>query len=199
MKIKIFASVLVICIALGVILGATSAYFSDTETSTGNTFTAGTLDLKIDGLDTNVVKFTQTNMYPDNQPTGSYLLKNAGTLGGYLNITGISFNNLENGILEPEAAAGDTSADVGELGSLLGLSLYFDNDKDGYFSTGDVRIYDGMINNLPASITLNKQLAAGSDVKIMAVVNWWTTPNDNLAQSDSVAVDFTFSLTQKAI
>lgn len=31
-----------------VVVGATTAYFSDTETSTGNTFTAGSLDLKID-------------------------------------------------------------------------------------------------------------------------------------------------------
>lgn len=31
-----------------VAIGATTAYFSDTETSTGNTFTAGSLDLKVD-------------------------------------------------------------------------------------------------------------------------------------------------------
>ena len=31
-----------------VVLGATGAFFSDTETSTGNTFTAGAIDLKVD-------------------------------------------------------------------------------------------------------------------------------------------------------
>ena len=31
-----------------VVIGATGAFFSDTETSTGNTFTAGAIDLKID-------------------------------------------------------------------------------------------------------------------------------------------------------
>ncbi|KKW20518.1 MAG: hypothetical protein UY64_C0045G0015, partial [Parcubacteria group bacterium GW2011_GWA1_51_12] len=31
-----------------VVVGATTAFFSDTETSTGNTFTAGAIDLKID-------------------------------------------------------------------------------------------------------------------------------------------------------
>ena len=31
-----------------VVVGATTAFFSDTETSTGNTFTAGSLDLKVD-------------------------------------------------------------------------------------------------------------------------------------------------------
>lgn len=38
---------LVIALAASMIGAATLAYFSDTETSSGNTFTAGTLDLKI--------------------------------------------------------------------------------------------------------------------------------------------------------
>ena len=31
-----------------VVIGATGAFFSDTETSTGNTFTAGAIDLGVD-------------------------------------------------------------------------------------------------------------------------------------------------------
>lgn len=45
---KILISVSIIAAAAAVIVGATTAYFSDTETSTGNTFTAGSLDLKVD-------------------------------------------------------------------------------------------------------------------------------------------------------
>ena len=37
-----------IAVVAVVVLGATGAFFSDTETSTGNTFTAGDIDLKID-------------------------------------------------------------------------------------------------------------------------------------------------------
>ena len=44
---KILLSVLTIGMVSAVAFGATSAYFSDTETSTGNTFTAGEIDLKI--------------------------------------------------------------------------------------------------------------------------------------------------------
>lgn len=44
---KILLSVSVIAVVAAVVLGVTTAFFSDTETSTGNTFTAGSLDLKI--------------------------------------------------------------------------------------------------------------------------------------------------------
>lgn len=45
---KILISLSVIAAAAAVIVGATTAFFSDTETSMGNTFTAGTLDLEVD-------------------------------------------------------------------------------------------------------------------------------------------------------
>jgi len=63
------------------------AYFSDTETSTGNTFTAGTLDLKVshssagpwtDGV---TGTWTLSNMKPgDETPTKSVFFKNFGTV-----------------------------------------------------------------------------------------------------------------------
>lgn len=59
-----------------VIVGATSAEFSDTETSTNNTFTAGTLDLNVDGGNTNVVKFTVNNMKVGSQNIGTWRLNN---------------------------------------------------------------------------------------------------------------------------
>ena len=45
---KILMSFGVIAIVAAIAIGGTVAYFSDTETSTGNTFTAGSIDLKID-------------------------------------------------------------------------------------------------------------------------------------------------------
>jgi predicted ribosomally synthesized peptide with SipW-like signal peptide len=45
---KIFYSAGVIAFIGALSLGATGAFFSDTETSTGNTFTAGAIDLKVD-------------------------------------------------------------------------------------------------------------------------------------------------------
>lgn len=45
---KILISVSIIAAVAAVVTGATTAFFSDTETSTGNTFTAGAIDLKVD-------------------------------------------------------------------------------------------------------------------------------------------------------
>ena len=43
---KILFTVMAVVLCLG-LMGAAFAYFSDTETSTGNTFTAGTIDLAV--------------------------------------------------------------------------------------------------------------------------------------------------------
>jgi predicted ribosomally synthesized peptide with SipW-like signal peptide len=45
---RILISLSVIGVVVAIAIGGTVAYFSDTETSTGNTFTAGSLDLTID-------------------------------------------------------------------------------------------------------------------------------------------------------
>ncbi|OGI95305.1 hypothetical protein A3I84_01820 [Candidatus Nomurabacteria bacterium RIFCSPLOWO2_02_FULL_36_8] len=45
---KILLSLSMIAVVGVVVAGATGAFFSDTETSTGNTFTAGAIDLKVD-------------------------------------------------------------------------------------------------------------------------------------------------------
>ena len=45
---KILLSVSIIAAVAAIALGVTTAFFSDTEQSTGNTFTAGSLDLKVD-------------------------------------------------------------------------------------------------------------------------------------------------------
>jgi len=45
---KILISLSIIGAVAAIAIGGTVAYFSDTETSTGNTFTAGSIDLKVD-------------------------------------------------------------------------------------------------------------------------------------------------------
>jgi len=45
---KLIISLSIISIVTTIVIGGTIAYFNDTETSTGNTFTAGAIDLKVD-------------------------------------------------------------------------------------------------------------------------------------------------------
>lgn len=90
MNTKILASVMVIAL-VGAVAGAgTFAYFSDTETSTGNMFTSGTLNLKLsnDG-ETYLNGVTTTWESPDNWAPGQEFderleLKNTGNVDGKL-------------------------------------------------------------------------------------------------------------------
>jgi len=46
---KIIVSLAIIAVVGAIVVGATTAYFSDTETSKGNTFSAGTIDIRVEG------------------------------------------------------------------------------------------------------------------------------------------------------
>ena len=198
---KLLLSVLTIGFVGVVAVGATLAYFSDTETSNGNTFAAGSLDLNVDGGNANVVKFNVTNMRPGNQPKGTYSLSNVGSLNGYLDIENIVLTERENVCLDPELDAGDATCGnpgvgKGELGQVVDLTLFVDYGCTGWYAAGDKTVFSGMFSTLPGNLELDEPLNAGSTLCITAIANWWSTPSDNLAQSDDMTLDMTFELGQ---
>jgi len=87
---KILLSVVTIGVVGAIAAGATSAYFSDTETSTGNTFTAGTLDLKLaNNDDTTFANGTigtwvsPTNWAPGESLTSTIHMTNVGSVDSH--------------------------------------------------------------------------------------------------------------------
>jgi len=108
---KILTSLVMIVMVAAVATGATLAQYSDPETSNGNTFTAGTLDLNVDGVNTNVVKFTVSNMHVGSQSIGTWRLKNVGSVAGFLDLHNIAVTSQENGCLDPETEASDVTCD----------------------------------------------------------------------------------------
>lgn len=195
---KALLSMLIIVVAAAMIGMGTYAYFVDTETSNDNTLTAGVLELTIDGVNDNVVKFTVPKMVPDNQVQKSWVLKNEGNINGYLDISSLVVTSLENTRWEAEEEAGDTTTDVGELAGILGFRLYNDVDKDGYFSTGDYYIHSGHFSDAASEYNENLLIPAGNEVRITAIIDWWRTDIDSQAMSDSVQLDMTFELGQTA-
>ena len=196
--IPLVASMMMILV-VGIFAGTgTMAYFNDTETSTGNTITAGTLDLQIDGVDTNVVKVDIQNWKPSSGPYSyTYELTNIGSINGYLDLATINVADNENGLTEPEDEAGDVTTDVGELSTLLKMHMFVDAaPSNGYFGVEDTTIYTGYMNGIASAYDQNIPLAAGQTVYITFQVGWWLGGNDNLAQSDSVVFDITFRLDQ---
>ena len=93
---KVLASIVIIGLLAFAMGWGTYSYFSDTEESTGNTFTAGTMDLKLsnDGTTwTDGVTATWTspsNWAPGETVTARLHIKNEGSIGAYWLYIGIS-------------------------------------------------------------------------------------------------------------
>jgi predicted ribosomally synthesized peptide with SipW-like signal peptide len=176
-----------------------AAFFSDTETSSSNTFSAGTLDLQVDGESPLAsAKFDVSNFRPGAQSKGTFHLDNAGTIDGYLDLEGISVVNAENGCIEPELEAGDSSCGdpgdgKGELQDVVNLRLSV-NGCDG---SGGKVFYDGLVSGLPDHFDLNEPINSNSSLCITAQFDWCNNcSGDNLAQSDSMALEVSFELGQ---
>ena len=122
----------------------TFAYFSDVETSTGNTFTAGTLDLKIkggedwgDGVTTAV--WTMSNMAPGVPiDFGSIDLRNDGNIAADHMKIGCSYTATEKapfGAETPDSANTELSPDD--------YGKYIEITKFEYYNDGWKIKYDG--------------------------------------------------------
>jgi len=86
MKTRIYVSMLVIALTAALIGGATMAVFTDTETSVGNTFTAGTVDITVG---TTTLAVNSGNMAPGDTRSGSFEVTNAGTLALRFDVTAV--------------------------------------------------------------------------------------------------------------
>jgi spore coat-associated protein N len=205
---KIVGLSLAALLIIGIIGGATFAYFSDTESSTGNTLTAGTLDLKIDGGDIAVTTFNVSGVAPGDSGSGSSILTNAGSIAGELDITTSAITNTG-------AASGSTEYgdDSGDLGASAEIAMYLDIDQSGTWNTGDIGLMsDGTTYAFPTALDYDIINNYGSEtwnevVTTMAasasdniVVNWQVpTGAGNSIQGDSVSFDITFILEQSAV
>lgn len=191
---KILFSFLVIFVFVGLISGVTLAYFSDTVTSAGNTFTTGTLDLNLDGNDTNVVKFEVADIKPGGSETRTWEINNVGNMNGYLDLHNL-IQTHEPGIsLEQELTVEDP--DIGTLGSLLNVELFIDINNNGVLDGTDTSIYSGAMEGLLTDYDLDLQLDAGTSNYLTMTVSWPSTDNDNAGQGDTAELDMVFELGQ---
>ncbi|MDO8515027.1 MAG: TasA family protein [bacterium] len=193
---KIILSLLVLGLAGTVAIGATRAYFSDVETSTGNTFAAGTFDLNLDGGNINVVKFSLSNLVPGNSGTAYWTVKNVGNVNGYLDLESKTVVNDDNSCNEPEGLVDTTcGAGEGDLGANTNITLFVDVNHDGVVDGGDVSLYTGTLNGLVAATVADISLNANTEKYIS--MNWAIpVAVENIIQSDSTTLGMTFELGQ---
>ncbi len=160
---RIFLSLALIVVTGGALaFGATKAYFSDTETSTANVFTAGAIDLQIDNesyyngilnasttweqKDLTIEKFFDFgDLKPDDFGEDTISLhvdNNDAFLCADVKLT----SNAENNQTEPEVLV-DSTTDVGELASLVNF-VWWADDGDNVFESDEKLISQGPIGAL---------------------------------------------------
>ncbi|MHC1696251.1 MAG: hypothetical protein AB9835_13490 [Eubacteriales bacterium] len=200
MKLRLFASMLVVIMALTTAVGAVYA-INTTSNTYGNTFSSDVIKLKISKLDFNGtyseagIIINEEDICPGYENTYTYEIKNEGTSNGYLNINEINVQNFENQVIDPEEKLGDDDK-TGELGGLLKIKLFYlsDNIKTS--------IYDGTFNDFNNSGLMIKDflLLSKNDTNFCIYVYWpiiYTNYQDNQAQSDKVKLSFTITLEGK--
>lgn len=179
-------------------------WFSDTETSNDNTFTAGSLDLKVDGKDDpEVIHITRTNLVPGNlwatQYGGQWVIRNAGTVGGNITVTIKNLKDVENGCIEPEVSAGDitcgTEIDQGELGKGLINRVYWSLNQPPWGSLTPSFSSLVAAEDQPVTGALF-HLNPGESKNAYLYMTWDSSSTDNLGQGDSVELDIEFYLEQ---
>jgi len=150
---KILISLCVIGAVAAIVIGGTIAYFSDTETSTGNTFTAGELDLKIDNhswyngvyqeglsweLDdlTNQLFFNFSDLKPTDWGEDTISLHVNGN-DAWACMDFYLYNADDNGLTEPEAEVDTTDGPGrGELQDQINF-VWWADDGDNVLEVGE--------------------------------------------------------------
>jgi len=183
--------------------GGIYAYFSDVETSTGNIFTAGTLDLNLDGGNTDVLKFTVDDVKPGDSGGGTWTVANVGNIDGYLDLESISVSEAIGTTTDPEEADEPTSVDTTQLGNYLMVHLFVDTNDNGSWDALETDIFGTAatpvaINTIAASYALDLSLVATTGTNYITLTWSVATATDNRIQGDSVTLNITFELQQMA-
>ncbi len=187
-------------------IGGTFAYFSDTEVSENNTFSAGTLDLEVNDENpwTSVV-FDISDVKPGDSDTATIKLKNVGSLpkpGGppWTSKVFITFENLQDddvSCTEPENEVDSTcgSGQVGELSENLNIRVrdYWDENCVDNLRFDETHTLAEWVSK--GKTFLNDDMPAG-DVNCI-VIDWNIDASvGNEIQSDKATFDIKFILEQ---
>lgn len=151
---KILISLSTIAFVGVMAVGATGAFFSDTETSTGNTFTAGSIDLSLgadaisnaDANGNNVVAmstdnagaavFNFTDLKPGDHGTVAFGL-NVESNDAYVCALSTVGGTPENTLIDPELPMDVDGLADGELQDYLKFATFDDDNENGIFDSGE--------------------------------------------------------------
>ncbi len=175
---KILLSLAIIGIVGGTAVGLTTAYFSDTETSTGNTISAGTIDISVDGSSVWDKTYTSelTDMKPGYVRYINFVVENTGEnparvwkhLGDFIPATGV--------VSEPECTGqGGTWDNVNKLCGTFTDNNEIDNviTYDMYICLGDNTICLVDNNGKPEGTNWNMIIDEDDGITIGDMESTW--------------------------
>jgi predicted ribosomally synthesized peptide with SipW-like signal peptide len=211
---KIIGLTMAALLLLGVTFGATWAYFQDTETSSGNQLTAGTLDLKLSDanetdLDGVSASFSGSNLMPgDSVGPSTITLKNTGSATA--DHADIKFQNSVTDNASYNAAdLGPNIADMSTVMTVTAMSYGVTNllaqTVPGTFDNSYIEAADNAGNN-NGIITMNElnnviiqslaaPAASGGTMVFFITINL-PSSTGNGVQGDSMTTTVTFGLFQ---
>ncbi|MCM1987123.1 TasA family protein [Methanococcoides seepicolus] len=178
---SIFLSLLLIGVVAASAGAGTWATFSDTETSAGNTFTAGTLDLKVAGADS--IPVVLEDVYPGKTGSTTVPVTNNGDIDGNLTLF---VENLAQNSSEHNGVTGDFADSTGNLDAEMTFTVTspltgvaFNNKLSEFPSTGLI------LGTLGGGVTAN------------ITVGYVVSPDaGNNIQGDSTTFDLKLMLVQ---
>jgi spore coat-associated protein N len=182
---KIIGLGIVALLVIGLVGGGTWAYFSDYETSTGNSLVAGTLDLGLNGAGGSTTgTWSLAAGKPGDNVTGTLAIHNGGTIA-MAHVTATFSYTFTDGTPATVHVTADpttdnitkqikTSTDAGTLAALQNKTI------------------QELVDASPVALG---SLAAGGDLSVPVKFNFLTTAT-NGCQGDTVAVSVTINGTQ---
>jgi len=206
---RFLLSMLAIFLVIGLAGTGAFAWFSDTETSTGNTFIAGTFDLKVSDWDQGLgdgvsYTWTMSDMQPGITTVGPFdvVLQNSGSIAA--NHVEISFSHSINDLPDVESDTNKNST-PGEMARWIeitsctytGVTLYStltNANGNGFLDLEDVTLpaNAAALDNLPPPLPNN----GGSRTFSMALKFNSGATND--IQGDTLTTTVTFTLNQSS-
>lgn len=213
---RILLSIMTIALVVSVAVGATRAYFTDTEQSSGNTFSTGTIDIAVDNQNpwSRQTPYELEDMKPSQVDYANFIIKNVGTNPANV-LKKINIRTQEDDVIsEPECIEGNGVWSNNQCG-------------DGYEAKNDIAtairydlkiwVYDQDPSNPEAqpkwwqyiyTDDMNKRLDAldSQDVFLgMVPAGWWMkveqsyhmdSDTTNWAQGDVMTFDITLTAEQ---
>ncbi len=188
---RILGLTIAFMLLIGMVSIGTWAYFSDTETSTGNQLTAGTLDLKTDDVDGVTQTLLASNMAPgDTVGPQTITLKNIGSINGANLTLAFSYTETDNSPNPIDMSANATAANIEVTtlnygGSSL-LSSVSDNNSNSYKDIEDLKNAD-----LSGQSGINASASQEFEIAVQL-----RTSTGNAFQADGINVTMSFTLNQ---